>query len=155
MVKAFTRSGGVNRGRMPDGSANPIDKHIGAQIRRRRLLLNISQEKLGALLGLTFQQIQKYEQGMNRVSGSRIWDLCQVLGVDPNYFFMEMDSKTANESPRMLRYDGCGVLPEISHVEDDPLLRVETLELITAYYRLKPRLRELFAETIKQAVRTV
>ncbi len=54
MVKAFTRSGGVNRGRMPDGSANPIDKHIGAQIRRRRLLLNISQEKLAGKAGIDF-----------------------------------------------------------------------------------------------------
>ncbi len=57
---------------------------------------------------MTFQQIQKYEHGMNRLSGSRIWDLCQVLGVEPNYFFMEWIAKPPDESPRMPRYNGKG-----------------------------------------------
>ena len=61
--------------------ANPIDVHVGARVRLRRMLLGMSQEKLGEHLGLTFQQIQKYEKGINRIGASRLFDLSQVLGV--------------------------------------------------------------------------
>ena len=64
-----------SRGRLPDGSANPIDIHVGNRIRSRRALLGISQEKLAKELGVTFQQIQKYERGMNRIGASRLWDI--------------------------------------------------------------------------------
>lgn len=75
-----------SRGRLPDGSANPIDIHVGNRIRSRRALLGISQEKLAKELGVTFQQIQKYERGMNRMGSSRLWDMAQVLGVSVNFF---------------------------------------------------------------------
>ena len=61
-----------SRGRTPEGNPNPIDVHVGNRIRLRRQLLGLSQEKLAKLLGLTFQQIQKYEKGMNRISASRM-----------------------------------------------------------------------------------
>lgn len=137
------------RGRLPDGAANPVDVHIGKQIYRRRQMLHLSQDKLAKLIGLTFQQVQKYERGMNRVNGSRMWDLCQVLQVEPNYFFMGLNNEIADRSPRMLRYIGEGELPETVFLPDDPLLSAETIELVTAYYRLKPRLRRLFFATIK------
>ena len=76
-----------SRGRLPDGAPNPVDVHIGRRIRQRRLLLEYSQEKIASQLGITFQQVQKYEHGSNRVSCSRLWDYCQVLEVEPNYFF--------------------------------------------------------------------
>ena len=63
----------ASRGRTPLGEPNPVDIHVGKRIRLRRNLLGWSQEKLGSLLGLTFQQIQKYEKGLNRVSASRLW----------------------------------------------------------------------------------
>ena len=95
-----------SRGRCPDGAPNPIDLYVGNRMRLRRQLLAISQEKLASLLGLTFQQIQKYEKGLNRIGASRLWDLCKVLGVDANYFFQDMPPEISEQSPRMFIYMG-------------------------------------------------
>ena len=85
--KEAKKAGRSTRGRLDDGSANPIDVHVGARIRLRRTLLGLSQEKLGECLGLTFQQVQKYERGANRVGASRLFDLSRVLDVRVGYFF--------------------------------------------------------------------
>jgi transcriptional regulator with XRE-family HTH domain len=69
--------------------ANPIDIHVGSRVRFRRMLLGMSQEKLGEKLGLTFQQVQKYEKGINRIGASRLYDLAQVLGVSVQFFYEE------------------------------------------------------------------
>jgi transcriptional regulator with XRE-family HTH domain len=66
---------------------NPIDVHVGGRVRLQRMLLGVSQEKLGERLGLTFQQIQKYEKGVNRIGASRLFDLAQVLGVPIQFFY--------------------------------------------------------------------
>src|SRR5690349_21972110 len=68
---------------------NPIDVHVGSRVRFRRMLLGMSQEKLGEKLGLTFQQVQKYEKGINRIGASRLFDLAQVLGVPVQFFYEE------------------------------------------------------------------
>jgi|SRR5262245_3438458 len=68
---------------------NPIDVHVGSRVRFRRMLLGMSQERLGEKLGLTFQQIQKYEKGINRIGASRLFDLAQVLGVPVQFFYEE------------------------------------------------------------------
>ena len=68
---------------------NPIDVHVGSRVRFRRMLLGMSQEKLGERLGLTFQQIQKYEKGINRIGASRLFDLAHVLGVPVQFFYEE------------------------------------------------------------------
>jgi transcriptional regulator with XRE-family HTH domain len=68
---------------------NPVDIHVGGRVRFRRMLLGMSQEKLGERLGLTFQQVQKYEKGINRVGASRLFDLSQVLGVPVQFFYDE------------------------------------------------------------------
>jgi transcriptional regulator with XRE-family HTH domain len=68
---------------------NPIDVHVGSRVRFRRMLLGMSQEKLGEKLGLTFQQVQKYEKGINRIGASRLFDLSQVLGVPVQFFYEE------------------------------------------------------------------
>jgi transcriptional regulator with XRE-family HTH domain len=70
--------------------ANPIDVHVGSRVRLRRMLLGMSQEKLGEFLGLTFQQIQKYEKGINRIGASRLFDLARVLGVNVQFFYDEL-----------------------------------------------------------------
>lgn len=70
--------------------ANPIDVHVGGRVRLRRMLLGMSQEKLGEHLGLTFQQIQKYEKGINRIGASRLFDLSQVLSVPVQFFYEEL-----------------------------------------------------------------
>jgi transcriptional regulator with XRE-family HTH domain len=78
--------GGEERGsRRP----NPVDIHVGSRVRLRRMLLGMSQEKLGEHLGLTFQQVQKYEKGVNRIGASRLFDLAQVLGVPVQFFYDE------------------------------------------------------------------
>ena len=74
---------------MPDGrkSPNPTDKHVGARVRMRRMMLGMSQEKLGNALGLTFQQVQKYEKGANRIGASRLQHIAQILQVPVSFFF--------------------------------------------------------------------
>src|SRR5437667_10087380 len=74
---------------MPDGrkSPNPTDKHVGARVRMRRMMLSMSQEKLGDALGLTFQQVQKYEKGANRIGASRLQHIAQILQVPVAFFF--------------------------------------------------------------------
>jgi len=70
--------------------ANPVGVHVGSRVRLRRMLLGMSQEKLGEHLGLTFQQVQKYEKGINRIGASRLFDLSQVLGVPVQFFYEEL-----------------------------------------------------------------
>lgn len=69
---------------------NSVDRHVGNRVRMRRLLVGMSQEKLGELLGITFQQVQKYEKGSNRVSASRLYHISRVLGVPVQYFYDEL-----------------------------------------------------------------
>jgi transcriptional regulator with XRE-family HTH domain len=69
---------------------NSMDAHVGSRVRLRRMMMGMSQEKLGEQMGLTFQQIQKYERGINRVSASRLWELSRVLGVTVQFFFDEL-----------------------------------------------------------------
>jgi transcriptional regulator with XRE-family HTH domain len=74
---------------------NPIDKHVGARLRMRRMLIGMSQEKLGDALGITFQQIQKYEKGANRIGASRLQELARILSVPPAFFFEDAPSGAA------------------------------------------------------------
>ena len=119
-----------------EGRPSPIDVHVGSRIRLRRTLLGMSQERLGEALGLTFQQVQKYERGVNRVGASRLFDLSRVLDVPISFFFDDMpDSLTSTfggqlgrrTSPFSDTQDAFG---------DDTLNRRETLELVRAYYRI-------------------
>jgi transcriptional regulator with XRE-family HTH domain len=115
------------------GKPNPIDVHVGNRLRLRRTLLGMSQQKVGEALGLTFQQVQKYERGTNRIGASRLWDLAGVLDCPVSFFFDEMDEKTAGASPR--NWDGQST--DLMLRQDDPMNRRETLELVRAYYRIK------------------
>jgi transcriptional regulator with XRE-family HTH domain len=120
-------------GRMASkGLPNPIDVHVGARIRLRRSLLGMTQGTVAARLGITFQQLQKYERGLNRVSSSRLYDLCRVLDVQVVYFFDGIDGKVANQSPAKLQ----GKAPPRIAVEKDPATRRETLEFVRAYYAI-------------------
>jgi transcriptional regulator with XRE-family HTH domain len=135
------------------GFPNPIDVHVGASIRQRRTLLGMSQEKLGEAIGLTFQQVQKYERGANRVGSSRLFDLARVLDVPVSYFFEDMTAGTASKSPSRLR----GLAePKPEPFEPDPLAKRETLELVRAYYRISdPAVRKRVFELTKALGRTV
>ncbi len=79
-----------------EGRPSPIDVHVGSRIRLRRTLLGMSQERLGEALGLTFQQVQKYERGVNRVGASRLFDLSRVLDVPISFFFDDLPDSVAN-----------------------------------------------------------
>ncbi len=131
----------ASRGRTPMGDPNPVDIHVGNRIRMRRNLLGLSQEKLGDLLGLTFQQIQKYEKGLNRVSASRLWDFSVVLEAPIGFFYDDMDKSVAKQSPRMFSNpDADMTLNEDMEVFNaDPMRKQETLELVRAYYKIPNR----------------
>lgn len=77
---------------------NPIDVHVGSRVRLRRMLVGMSQEKLGEMLGLTFQQIQKYEKGANRIGASRLYQIAQILGVSVQFFFDDMPEEHKSQS---------------------------------------------------------
>lgn len=108
---------------------NPIDIHVGARLRLRRTLLGLSQEKLGEAVGITFQQLQKYERGSNRISASRLFNLSQVLDVPVSFFFDELPAKTGHETFAE-DLEPCETGESIS------MARRETLELVRAYYRI-------------------
>lgn len=120
------------RGRLPSGKPNPVDVHVGRRVRLRRMLLGLSQETLGEAIGLTFQQVQKYERGANRIGASRLWDLSRVLDCPITFFFEEMDDQTAQASPRNLSPDS----RDVATPTDDPMTKRETLELVRAYYQI-------------------
>jgi transcriptional regulator with XRE-family HTH domain len=128
---------------------SPIDVHVGSRIRLRRTLLGMSQERLGESLGLTFQQVQKYERGVNRVGASRLFDLSRVLDVPISFFFDDMpDSLAANFGGVPSRRPG-SVEPQ-DPFGDDTLSRRETLELVRAYYRITdPSVRKRVFDLIK------
>ncbi|MGI9413019.1 MAG: helix-turn-helix domain-containing protein [Hyphomicrobiales bacterium] len=76
---------------------NPIDVHVGSRVRMRRMLIGLSQEKLGERLGLTFQQVQKYEKGSNRISASRLYQMAQILSVPVQFFFEDLPEQAKGE----------------------------------------------------------
>ncbi|HVO04163.1 MAG TPA: helix-turn-helix transcriptional regulator [Candidatus Cybelea sp.] len=133
------------------GFPNPIDVHVGSRIRLRRTLLGLSQEKLGEAIGLTFQQVQKYERGANRVGSSRLYDLSRVLDVSIAYFFDEMPNTVQDKSPSRLM--GLAHPPTVEY-EPDPMAKRETLELVRAYYKItEPSVRKKVFDLIKSIAR--
>ena len=139
-----------------ESRASPVDIHVGARIRLRRTLMGMSQERLGDALGLTFQQVQKYERGANRVGASRLFDLSRILDVPISFFYDNMPESLAGPSgtppgPQQAaravqgfaeQQDGFG--------PDDALSKRETLELVRAYYRINdPNVRRRMLDLIK------
>jgi len=119
------------------GVPNPIDVHVGNRIRMRRLLLGMNQETLANALGLTFQQVQKYEGGANRVSASRLSAMAEILGVPISYFFGDLRADDAEVSPEDQQWR-------------EYLQRPETIEFIRLYYAIPDvRARHQFLEMTK------
>ncbi len=128
------------------GRPHPVDMHVGARARQRRVLLGMNQIKLGEALGMSFQQVQKYERGRNRVSASRLYDLSRVLDVSIESFFEDMPPEVEARSPTAKKRGKAKKLPSY---EPDPMTTRETMELVRAYYQienadLRKRLREMF-----------
>ena len=117
---------------------NPVDRHVGSRVRMRRVLLGMSQERLGEALGLTFQQVQKYEKGSNRIGASRLSQIAQTLGVAVSFFF-----EGAPVDPG--RGDAAGALgfadrDQAAYVED-AMMTPDGLQLAKAFARIKDQKR--------------
>jgi transcriptional regulator with XRE-family HTH domain len=136
-----------------ESRSSPIDIHVGSRVRLRRTLLGMSQERLGDALGLTFQQVQKYERGVNRVGASRLFDISRVLDVPISFFFDDMPegmSETPVSGPRGRMYGFAEAQEPFSSGVDDQLSKRETLELVRAYYRITdPGVRKRMFDLMK------
>jgi transcriptional regulator with XRE-family HTH domain len=113
-------------------AANQIDAHVGSRVRSRRVLLGLSQEKLGGALGLTFQQIQKYERGANRIGASRLFNLSRALDVPVSYFFDAISPEIVPARPGTIEAKPASTRKNM--LEPDILSNRETTELVRAYY---------------------
>ncbi len=119
---------------------NPIDIHVGARVRLRRNLLGLTLQTLAKAVGVTYQQLQKYERGVNRISASRLFNLSHVLDVPISFFFDDLSPVMAGAGKRQAR--GLSEAPAAAH-DFDVLSNRETINLIGAYYRVTdPRLRK-------------
>lgn len=129
------------RGRTATGEPNPVDIHVGNRIRLRRTLLGISQEQLAEALGITFQQVQKYERGMNRVGASRMWDISNILEVPVGFFYEDMAPDIKSQSPRCLKMPAnANLKPLVNETEIvDPMSTQEMIELVRAFYKIPNR----------------
>jgi transcriptional regulator with XRE-family HTH domain len=124
-------------------SPNPIDTHVGGRVRMRRMMLKMSQEKLGDALGLTFQQVQKYEKGTNRVGASRLQHLCHILQVPVSFFFEGLPPAPDARSKM-------DVAPSPDYVTDF-LATADGLALIKAFTRIKDaKLRRRIVDLVEQ-----
>ncbi len=140
MAKAKSRRG---RGR----GIGPIDVHVGARLRQRRTLLGMNQTNLGDAIGVSYQQMQKYECGTNRISASRLFALSRVLDVPVEYFFDDMPAAVAASSPANKKRSRAKKPPSY---EPDPMATRETLELVRACYKIRdPQIHKRLYELAK------
>jgi transcriptional regulator with XRE-family HTH domain len=128
VAEYFDRGGKMpRRGSDDSDRPNPMDVHVGSRVRLRRMLMGMSQGRLGKAVGLNYQQVQKYERGTNRISASQLFDFARVLDVPVSFFFDAVPSELA------------GVQDRPTNAADRPdsatIMRRETLELVRAYYR--------------------
>tara|TARA_R110002073_G_scaffold290028_2_gene454982 strand:- start:828 stop:1286 length:459 start_codon:yes stop_codon:yes gene_type:complete len=111
------------------GKPNAVDIHVGTRVRQRRTLLGFSQERLASALDLTFQQVQKYERGANRIGAGRLYQLARALEVPVTYFFEELDDSNYSNAAAVNE-------PQAPAYQADPMTQRETLLLVRAYYAI-------------------
>ncbi|HKK36199.1 MAG TPA: helix-turn-helix transcriptional regulator [Paracoccaceae bacterium] len=117
---------------------HPVDAHVGKRVRHRRWMMGMTQQQLGERVGIKFQQIQKYETGMNRISASRLWDIAQSLDVPVSYFFEGLDVEAGAEPLE-------GAIEGTEFAKGDLLADREALELVRSYYAIpETQRRRLF-----------
>lgn len=134
----------TERRRQKSDRPNPIDVHVGSRLRLRRTLLGMSQEKLGDAIGLTFQQVQKYERGANRIGASRLFDLSRVLDVPVSFFFEDLSPAAGGDSAAQTKASGT------DGYQPNPLMKRETLELVRAFLRIAdPQIRRRLFDLTK------
>jgi transcriptional regulator with XRE-family HTH domain len=129
---------------MAKKTPNPIDKHVGSRVRMRRMMLNMSQEKLGDALGLTFQQVQKYEKGTNRIGASRLQQIAGILQVPVSFFFEGAPHEGGGRS------GGMGEAPSPAYVSDF-LATSDGLALVKAFTKIKSsKMRRRVVDLVEQ-----
>jgi transcriptional regulator with XRE-family HTH domain len=129
---------------MAKKAPNPIDKHVGSRVRMRRMMLNMSQEKLGDALGLTFQQVQKYEKGTNRIGASRLQQIAHILQVPVSFFFEGAPHIAGTPT------GGMSEAPSPAYVSDF-LATSDGLSLTKAFMRIKnSKLRRRIVDLVEQ-----
>jgi transcriptional regulator with XRE-family HTH domain len=127
---------------------HPVDVHVGKRLRQRRALLGMSQTALGKAVGLTFQQVQKYERGGNRLGASRLFEFARVLSVPVDYFFEDI---SAVDGRMPTRRKGQGIEYGPPEGDSDPMAKRETLELVRAYFKIRnPAVRRSVAQLVKK-----
>ena len=138
----------MSRAKTEETGPNPVDVHVGAKVKSRRLILGLSQEELAKSIGLTFQQVQKYERGTNRISVSRLVDICRTLKVTVDYFFDGSFSlmRPGVKTMAMKGFSDARQEP----LEEDPLMKKDVLDLVRAYSKIKsPQLKKQILEMAK------
>jgi transcriptional regulator with XRE-family HTH domain len=129
---------------MAKKAPNPIDKHVGSRVRMRRMMLSMSQEKLGDALGLTFQQVQKYEKGTNRIGASRLQQIAHILQVPVSFFFEGAPAGGGGH------HHGMGEAPSPAYVSDF-LATSDGLSLTKSFMRIKStKLRRRIVDLVEQ-----
>jgi transcriptional regulator with XRE-family HTH domain len=129
---------------MAKKTPNPIDKHVGSRVRMRRMMLSMSQEKLGDALGLTFQQVQKYEKGTNRIGASRLQQIAGILQVPVSFFFEGAPHEGGS------RGSGMGEAPSPAYVSDF-LATSDGLALVKAFTKIKnSKMRRRVVDLVEQ-----
>lgn len=124
-----------------DRQPNPVDRHVGERVRARRKQLGLSQDKLAEALGLTFQQVQKYERGVNRISASKLFDAAGALGVDIPYFYDGLTHEAA----------GSGVAEPAAPAFQPLVLTAEDTELLEAFRSItRKRMRKRVMELVRE-----
>ena len=108
---------------------HPVDVHVGKRVRHRRWMVGMTQQQLGEAVGIKFQQIQKYETGMNRVSASRLWDIAKAMDVDVRFFFEGIEEGVTDSAPEETK-------TETPKMQGDLLADKEALELVRSYYSI-------------------
>jgi transcriptional regulator with XRE-family HTH domain len=125
-------------------SPNPIDIHVGGRVRMRRMLIGMSQEKLGEQLGLTFQQVQKYEKGANRIGASRLFEISRILGVPVDFFFEGLEAAAHNGAS-----NGFSDTKEAGF-DLDVLATSEGIQLNSAFFSIRePAVRKRVLDLVK------
>ena len=128
---------------MPRKSPNPIDVHVGGRVRMRRMLVGMSQEKLGESLGLTFQQVQKYEKGANRIGASRLYHIARVLSVPIEFFYdgIQFDGNTGADGQQEA---------DTANFDLDMLSTSEGIQLNSAFFAIRdPKIRKKVLELVR------
>jgi transcriptional regulator with XRE-family HTH domain len=142
------KSKSLKKSRPTRGGDPAVDVHVGQRVRLRRVELGMSQQELARLIGITFQQLQKNERGVNRLSASRLYETARVLDVPTTYFFEGI------QGAKTLAIPAKNAEPNFMSIADETTKR-ETLELVRAYYDITDRkLRQQMVNTMRALART-